>query len=278
MRLWLMVALTMMAFAANSLLNRAALAEGAIGPALFAAVRLGSGALALAVLVTSRGGHLQITRGRLADAAALAVYMLGFSFAYLWLDAGIGALILFGTVQVTMFGGALARREAPTPRRWIGAGVAFAGLVWLLWPAGSKPTPAAGAVLMLAAGVGWAVYSLRGRGVRDPTAVTAANFLVATPVALGVLLIAPAAPATPAGVGLAIVSGVVTSGLGYALWYAVLPRLQASAAAVAQLTVPAIALMGGTLLLGETPSLRTLLAATLVFSGVAWSLTPARGR
>lgn len=277
-RLILLVALTMLAFAANSLLNRVALADASIGPALFAAVRLGSGALALAALVLSRGHGLRFATARAGDAAALALYVLGFSFAYLSLNAGIGALILFGTVQITMFLGAVLKAELLAPRRWIGAGVAFAGLAWLLWPVGVSAPPLQGSALMSAAGLGWGVYSLRGRGAKDPTAQTAANFVLATPVALVVLAVVGPGAVSAHGLALAVASGVVTSGLGYALWYAVLPRLQASAAAVAQLTVPVIAMAGGLMLLGEAPSIRAILATVLVLGGVGWSLGLGLGR
>lgn len=276
MRLIGLVAVVMLAFAGNSLLNRAALAEGEIGAALFAAIRLASGAAALCGLVWLRGGRLPMARARVGDAAALALYVLGFAFAYLWLDAGIGALILFGTVQITMFLGALARGEAMAARRWIGAGLAFGGLVWLLWPVGALVVPPLGAGLMAAAGLGWGLYSLRGRGARDATALTAANFLLATPVALLVLGWAGPGEVTGRGVALALASGIVTSGMGYALWYAVLPRLTASGAAVAQLTVPVIALAGGLVLLGEVPGPRVLGAAALVLGGVAWAVWPRR--
>jgi drug/metabolite transporter (DMT)-like permease len=203
--------------------------------------------------------------------------MLGFSFAYLTLDAGLGALILFAGVQVTMFAGAALGGEPIPPRRWAGAGVAFAGLAWLLWPQGAGAPDPAGAALMAAAALGWGVYSLAGRGTADPLAATAANFVVALPAALVALaLAADFGDATATGVGAALVSGAVTSGLGYALWYGVLPRLGASRAAVAQLTVPVIAIAGGVMFLGEAPTLRMLLAGAVVLGGVALSLAPAR--
>jgi drug/metabolite transporter (DMT)-like permease len=274
MRIFLLVALTMVAFAANSVLNRMALAGGGIGPAGFAAIRLSSGALALAAMVLMRRAPLPLTGGpRRVGVPALAVYMLGFSFAYLSLDAGVGALILFGAVQITMFAGAVIAGEPVPGRRWLGAAVAFAGLVLLLWPEGAAAPAPVGAALMAAAGAGWGLYSLNGRGAVDPQAETAANFLLTAPVALLVWLLVPDAQALQArGVALAVISGVVTSGLGYALWYAVLPRIPASVAAVAQLTVPLIALAGGAALLGEAPSLRFAAAAVLVLGGVGLSL------
>ena len=280
MRLFGLVALTMIAFAANSVLNRLALSGGAIGPAAFAAVRLGSGAVMLVTLARMRGASLPLTGPRRGLAvAALALYMIGFSFAYLTLTAGVGALLLFGAVQITMFTGALLRHEQVPARRWIGTLVAFSGLVWLLWPGGQGAPAPGGAALMAAAGAGWGVYSLCGRGAVDPQATTAANFLLAAPLALLVLTFSPAMHGiTAQGVGLAVLSGVVTSGLGYSLWSAVLPRIAATVAAVAQLTVPVIAMAGGMLVIGEPPSWRFAAAALLVLGGVGMSLRPVRSR
>lgn len=270
MRLYFLVALTMLAFAANSVLNRLALVDGAAGPAAFAALRLVSGAVVLAALVAARGAM----RWRPESAAgplSLLAYVLGFSFAYVSLDAGIGALILFGGVQVTMFVGALLRQEAVPPLRWAGAALAFGGLVYLMWPSGAAAVPLGGASLMLLAALGWGIYSLLGAGAADPLATTARNFVWAVP--LGVL------PAlfvwdrmSGAGALLAISSGAVTSGLGYALWYRVLPALPATVAAVAQLTVPVLALLGGMVFLGEAASWRFAVAAAMVLGGVALSL------
>ncbi|WP_114967085.1 DMT family transporter [Alkalilacustris brevis] len=274
MRLFLVSSLVMVFFAANSLLNRLALAEEAIGAAEFAAIRLASGALMLAGIIAVRDRHLRALRR--ADpwgVAGLTLYMLGFSFAYLWLDAGLGALILFGGVQITMFAGALLRGETLAPRRIGGAAMALAGLAWLTSPAGAAPYPV-GAALMAAAALGWGIYSLRGARAGDALAATATNFLWATPFAvLAMLAFAGTVATSLPGIGLAILSGAVTSGLGYALWYAVLPHLAASAAAVAQLTVPVIALAGGALLLGEPPSLPAMLAAAVVLGGVGLALT-----
>ncbi|MCT8159646.1 DMT family transporter [Pseudoruegeria sp. SHC-113] len=279
MRLALLTALTMVAFAANSILNRLALAGGHIDPASFAVVRLVAGAVMLAVLLGLRGRLAPLSaRPNLAMVAGLAVYMIGFSFAYVTLDAGVGALILFGVVQVTMFAGALLAREPVPPARWLGACVAFAGLVLLLWPASgaAQGISLAGAALMVPAAVGWGVYSLMGRGAADPLGDTARNFLWALPVALLPLAVAGPLSANGAGIALAVVAGAVTSALGYALWYALLPALGATRAAVAQLTVPVIAAFGGVLLLAEPMTLRFALAAALVLGGVLLSLRRAR--
>ncbi|MCV6597807.1 MAG: DMT family transporter [Mangrovicoccus sp.] len=260
----------MTAFAANSILNRLALTATETGPASFAGLRLLSGALMLAALVAIRrnGGGVLL---RPLPAAALLLYVLGFSFAYVGLDAGAGALILFGGVQITMFAGAVIAGEHPPLRRWLGAAVAFSGLAWLLWPEGASAPPLGASSLMLAAALGWGVYSLIGRGARDPLASTAGSFLLASPLALLLWWGLRDGMDLP-GAGLAVISGAVTSGLGYALWYRVLPELEASAAGVAQLTVPVIAAFGGLLFLSEPVSLRFVTASVLVLGGVAWAL------
>ena len=265
----------MAAFAANSLLNRLALVEGGMGPASFAVLRLAAGAVMLAGLVWARSGGLSLAgQGRLRafGAVTLATYMIGFSYAYLTLEAGTGALILFGGVQVTMFAGAVLLREPVPLRRWAGAGLALAGLAVLAAPGMAAPDRV-GAALMMAAAVGWGLYSLAGRRAGDPLAATAGNFVLALPLALLVLVALPAGERVSGmGVAAAVVSGAVTSGLGYALWYAVLPRLAASVAAVAQLTVPVLAALAGAVLLAEVPGPRFWAAAALVIAGVLLSV------
>lgn len=273
MRLVVLTALAMAAFAGNSLLNRLAVGGGHADAFGFAALRVAAGALVLLALVRMRGGAALPWRGpgRAGAVAGLAAYMLGFSAAYLALDAGTGALILFATVQVTMFAGALWAAEPLPPRRWLGAGLALGGLALLLWPgAGAVPAPGP-ALAMLVAGLGWGVYSLTGRRATDPLAATAANFALCLPVVLLPLAIWPPA-LDGAGVALAVLSGAVTSGLGYALWFAVLPALGAGRAAVAQLSVPVIAMAGGALLLAEPPALAAVLAAAVVLGGVGLGL------
>ena len=276
MRLFLLTALTMLAFAANSVLNRWAVGPGHIGAVEFAVIRLVSGAVMLAVLVLWQRGGLAWPgkRGRVAGVLGLSAYLLGFSLAYRGLDAGTGALVLFGTVQVTMFAGALASREAVPGRRWLGAALALGGLALIAAPGAVALVPLA---LMAAAGVGWGLYSLAGRGASDPLAATAWNFLLSVPLVLPLGLALGVAAPDGLGVALAVVSGAVTSGLGYALWYAILPRLGAARAAVAQLTVPVIAALGGAVLLAEPPGLRFWLAAALVLGAVALASLPYRG-
>lgn len=273
MRLALLTTLTMIAFAANSVLNRLAVDSGAIDPSSFAMIRVLAGAVALCMILTVRGGGLPIAgRGRLVGAASLSAYMIGFSLAYVTLDAGLGALILFGTVQVVMFGWSAFKGAAPSLRQLAGAGIAFVGLILALWPKDGAGSDAAGAVLMVIAGVGWAIYSLAGKGARDPLAATGANFVVAMPMLL-VLLVGSGLQAAPSGIALAILSGAVTSGLGYALWYHVLPQLGAQTAPIVQLSVPIIAIAAGALLLGEAITLSIILAAVLVLGGIGLAVT-----
>lgn len=273
LRIALLVALTMVAFASNSILNRLALVETGTGPASFAALRILSGAAFLSGLVLWRGGAGRLRAGlHMPQAAALTLYVLGFSFAYVSLDAGLGALILFGGVQVTMFAGSVLARDAIPLRRWAGGGLAFAGLIWLLWPVGAAAPAPLGALLMTAAAIGWGIFSLLGKGGRDPLATTAGSFALAVVPCLTVVALLPDA-LTPGGAVLAVVSGAVTSGLGYALWYSLLPRLASSVAAVLQLTVPVIAMAGGMVFLGEALTLRFVVAAALVLGGVALAVT-----
>lgn len=271
-RLFFLTALTMVAFAANSLLNRAALVDGSTGPAAFAALRLASGALCLAGLLVFRNGMPRLmTRTRAFGAGSLALYMLGFSFAYTALDAGIGALILFGVVQLTMFSGGVLSGERPAPSRWLGSAFALGGLALLVWPSSDAALPTVPVVLMFAAAIGWGVYSLSGRGAHDPLQETAGNFIVATPLALLVWVVLPDG-IRMSGAALAVISGAVTSGLGYALWYTVLPRLEATIAALSQLTVPVIAVVAGALILSEPLTFRLVIASAIILGGVAFGI------
>ena len=227
MKLFLLTALTMCAFAANSILNRLAIDSGASDPTGFAIVRVLAGAVVLAALVLAHGGHLPLrSRRRIVGAGSLTLYMIGFSIAYLTLDAGLGALILFGTVQISMFSIGALTGATPTARQVAGAGVALAGLAYVLWPSDSVQVDLNGAALMVAAGIGWALYSIAGRSETNPLEGTAANFIVALPLtALAMLATGGVWQMNGAGYLLAVLSGGVTSGLGYALWYRVLPQL-----------------------------------------------------
>lgn len=266
-RLWLVVAAAMLAFAGNSVLCRLALRDGGIDAASFTSLRLVSGALVLWLIVRLRGGAR--TGGDLLSAFALFVYAAGFSFAYLSLSTGTGALLLFGAVQATMIGRGLFAGERLAGMQWCGLALALGGLTALLLPGVSAP-PIAGALMMVAAGVAWGAYSLRGRGAGDATAKTAGNFIRAVPFALVLsLFLLRDVHADAAGIACAMVSGALTSGVGYAIWYTALPHLRAASAATVQLSVPAIAAIAGIVLLGEAPTWRLLFASLAILGGIA---------
>ena len=280
MNLVLLTILTLLAFAANSLLNRGALQYELIGPGEFAALRVAFGALTLFMLLAWRNKSLPKPKSiNFKGVAGLAAYMVGFSYAYVNLDAGLGALILFGTVQVAMFIAAAFSGERLSIYRWIGAFIALFGLLVLFWPDKNVSLPLPGLLLMLVAAFGWALYSLEGRKVSDPLLATTWNFIYVLPITLLVLLlttnsggvggIESSVLITTNGVLLAMVSGAVMSGLGYALWYWVLPQLDVTTGAIAQLLVPVFALVLGALFLQEVVSLRATVAAALIVGGVA---------
>lgn len=260
----------MLAFAGNSVLCRVALAQTGIDPASFTSIRLASGAVVLWLVVRlTRQG--QSGGGSWGSALALFGYAACFSFAYVSLTAATGALLLFGAVQATMIGHGLRAGERFT--RWQVAGLVLAlgGLVGLLLPGLAAP-PLGGALLMMAAGVAWGMYSLRGKGAGDPTRVTAGNFLRAVPLALGLSLLMRALGDTrvdAAGVWLAVLSGAGASAIGYAIWYTALPALKATSAATVQLSVPVLATLGGILWLGEAVSPRLVLASVAILGGIA---------
>lgn len=262
-------AAAMLAFAANSLLCRLALLQGGIDPASFGALRIASGAIALALIVRRRAGGAKETSGDWLSAAMLFAYVAFFSFAYVSLAAGSGALILFGAVQLTMFGAALRAGERFAPRACAGLALAALGLVYLVLPGVSAP-PLIGAASMALAGAAWGVYSLRGRGAVDPLGATAGNFLRAAPLALvSWLPFVGVAHANVKGIVFAIVSGAVTSGVGYAIWYAALRELSAMRAATVQLSVPPITAFGAVLFLAEPLSLRLGAASVAILGGIA---------
>jgi len=258
----------MTAFAGNSLLCRLALKQTRIDAASFTLVRIVSGAIALWLIVNLRKGTRR-SAGTWSAAVALFVYAAAFSFAYLSLSAGIGALLLFSAVQVTMVGWGLWKGEQLRPQQWLGLTLALSGLVALLFPGLSAP-PVLGSILMLAAGIAWGIYSLRGQVDQEPIGATAGNFLRAVPLA-GVLSIAllPSIQLDSAGIGYAMLSGAIASGVGYAIWYTALPRLKATSAAAVQLSVPVLAAAGGILFLGEPITLRFLIASIAIPGGIA---------
>ena len=268
--------LAMIAFAANSVLCRIALRNTTIDPASFTAIRLMSGAIMLWSVIRVRGGpNRGASRGagNWPSALALFVYAAAFSFAYVSLPAATGALLLFGAVQVTMIGHGLCSGERLRGGQMLGLMLAFVGLVGLLLPGLSAP-PIHGAVLMLCAGIAWGMYSLRGKGAGDPVRVSAGNFLRTVPIALvlGVWkfkhMPVNVMSVDSIGVAYAIASGALASGIGYAIWYSVLPRLTSTTAATVQLSVPVIAAVSGIVFLAEPVTLRLALASIAVLGGI----------
>lgn len=264
----LLTAVTMLAFAANSVLCRLALSHTAIDPAGFTLVRIASGAAVLWLLANIFGGRKGVG-GSWKGAAALVIYAVAFSLAYVSLPAGTGALLLFGAVQATMIATGLAKGERLSLGQWAGLAVALGGLVTLVAPGVSAPPPL-GAALMALSGVAWGVYSLLGRGIADPVPATAGNFLRAVPLALiPVAVLAGQFHPDPTGILYAVLSGSLASGCGYILWYSVLPKLSAAQGASVQLSVPVIAALAGTALLGEALSFRLGIASIAVLGGIA---------
>jgi drug/metabolite transporter (DMT)-like permease len=275
-RIFLLTLLAMIAFASNSLLCRLALKQTAIDPATFTFVRVFSGAVALWLVINTRRASLNDS-GNWPSALALFVYAAGFSFAYVSLAAGTGALLLFGAVQATMILWGFHKAERLNVIQVLGLVIALVGLVVLVFPSLSAP-PLVGSMLMLGAGVAWGIYSLRGKVARDAVAVTTGNFVRAAlfAVALSVSLILRA-HVDFAGIGYAIISGAITSGLGYVIWYSALSGLKTTSAAAVQLSVPVLAAAGGILLLGEAVTLRYVFASVAVLGGIAlviWERDP----
>jgi len=268
LRVFVLTLLAMLAFAGNSLLCRAALAAGRIDAASFTSIRVVSGALALWLIVRLQAGGAA-KAGSWPSAFALFAYAAAFSFAYLTLTTATGALLLFGAVQATMIGWGFWRGERLSGWQLLGVATALGGLVGLLLPGISAP-PLQGAALMLLAGIAWGIYSLRGKGAGDPLQATAGNFLRAVPFAAVLsLAMLPWLALDAAGAALAVASGAVTSGIGYAIWYSALRGLKAASAATVQLSVPPLAALGGVVLLGEPLTLRLLLASVAILGGIA---------
>ena len=265
----IVTALVMAAFAANSVLARLALITTDIDAASFSAVRLLSGAAVLLAVVRLR--PRSGPGGRWRSAWALFVYVVALSYAYLSLSTGTGALLLFGSVQVTMIGAGLWAGERMSPWGWAGFALAVGGLVALLAPGVTSP-PLLPAVTMVASGVAWGLYSLAGRRRADPVGATAGNFVRASLLGLGlagVMAVSGGLRLDPAGLGYAALSGAVTSGLGYVAWYTVLPSLRSASAATVQLSVPVLAALGGVLFVGEPPTARFMIASAVTLGGIA---------
>jgi drug/metabolite transporter (DMT)-like permease len=273
----LLAAVALACFAANSILARVALRSGAIDPASFTALRLAAGAALLLVITRGFGPRRPSSPRRppVLGAILLFLYAAPFSFAYVNLPAGTGALILFAAVQLTMIGAGIAGGERPPRLEWLGLLIAVAGLVILNLPGVTAP-PLGAALLMAVAGAAWGGYSLHGRRAGPPLAETARSFLLATPMALLVALGALRAHTTtltPRGAGSAGLSGALASGAGYAAWYAVLPRLSATRAGTLQLAVPILAALAGILLLGEALTARLALCSAAVLGGIGLAVS-----
>ena len=274
--LWLVAILAMIAiaaFAGNSLLARAALADGAIEAGAYSAIRLASGALVLLPVLGAKP-----SRADLPGALALAVYVAGFSLAYLELGAGLGAVILFGFVQATIIGVGIARGERFGALGWSGIVLAIAGLLWVLAPWQAAKLGAGSllpALLMAAAGIAWGAYTLIGRGsaqmVGGATGSTARNFLIASVLVAPMLALDSAWPSWW-GVSLAALSGIVTSALGYVVWYKVAPKLGLATAASVQLATPVVAALGGAVFLSETLTSQVVIGGILIIGGIILSL------
>lgn len=269
-RIALLTCLALLAFASNSLLGRMALAPGLIDPSSFTTVRVASAAAMLSLIVLARRGRFpSLAYASWRSVLALLAYALLFSFAYLRVEAGTGALILFAAVQVTMFAVGLREGERFSRTAWGGFAIAVAGLVWLLSPGVSAPDPL-GALLMIASGIAWGAFTLLARGVDHPVEANAANFICCIPPALAASLVFLGDfHAEPTGLAIAVASGALTSGLGYAIWYMALRGLTATRAATVQLSAPAITALAGASLLSEPLTLRLVLSSAAVLGGVA---------
>lgn len=270
LRLFALTLSAMLAFAGNSLLCRLALKQTAIDPTTFVVIRVVSGALMLWLVLALRQQSERL-EGSWAGALALLAYALAFSFAYTHIPAGTGALLLFGAIQISMILYGLAIGERLAPLQCVGMALAIAGLVALMLP-GTDAPPVFYGFLMILSGVAWSIYSLLGRGARNPVAATAGNFIRAAPVALALLLaqfVMSHVRLDAAGAAYAVASGAVTSGLGYILWYAALKQLNVTRAATVQLSVPVLAALGGTLFLDEPLTVLMVSASALVLAGVS---------
>lgn len=278
LRLFLVTSLAMIAFAANSVLGRIGLVDTEIGAGSFALIRLISGALTLTAICALQSKRVS---GSLRGGLSLLIYAGFFSFAYIALPAGMGAIILFAMVQITMLGWGLSRGERLSIQQWIGFVIAVTALLWLVSPSLEAP-PLWAIIAMAIAGMGWGAYSLLGRGASDPTSTTTGNFIWASVLALplfGLSILVQPEPIPPMdGIALAMASGSITSGLGYVIWYQALKGLTATRAGIAQLTVPAIAALGGVVFLAEPITLRFALSTMAILGGVALAvLTPKAG-
>lgn len=277
---YLLTSFAMIAFAANSILGRMALINNndtaSIDAASYTSIRLISGALMLAIIMLIRTREFEPKNINPISALMLFIYAICFSFSYIKIATGTGALILFATVQLTMIIFGLLKGERPGYLSWVGILFAFTGLIYLLYPGVSAP-PFVSALLMMVAGLAWGIYSLRGKGINNPLTSTAWNFIATIPLVVITLLVFHSdTHITHKGFILAILSGALASGVGYSVWYTALPFLSSTRAATVQLTVPVIAAIGGVIFLSEELSLRLVLASITVLGGVYLTVKPMR--
>ena len=270
----LLTTLAMIAFASNSLLNRLALGQNTIDAVSYTTIRLVSGAVMLFIIANlQRKTNQPVLRGSWISAVFLFLYAIAFSFAYLSLSTGTGALILFGSVQVTIIVVALRSGERPSRLEWVGLILALGGLVYLVFPGLTAPSPL-GSALMTIAGIAWGFYTLRGRGSQNPIGDTAGNFMYSVPMILLILLFSlKNVDISSSGVLYAILSGALASGVGYTIWYTALRGLTTTRAATVQLSVPVIAAWSGVVFLAENVSARLLIAGVLILGGIALALS-----
>ena len=282
----LFTAFALIAFAANSVLNRLALGNNAIDASSYVGIRLVSGAMTLWLINSLSKNRFRFVQSlsfdsikpRFVGAFYLFAYGIAFSFAYRSLNSGMGAFILFGTVQTTMLSMAVFKGERPHISEWLGLAVAIGGLIYLVFPGLSAPDPL-GAVLMLIAGIAWAFYTLHGRGVKDPLETTALNFICSVPMVLLVnMAFIQKTHISTEGIVYAFISGALTSGVGYAIWYTALRGLTTTQAALLQLLVPILAALGGVIFLSENITTRLIIAGILIMAGVVLALTGKRVR
>ena len=281
MRASIYTLVAMFAFAGNSIICRLALVDGSIDPGSFTYIRLAAGAITLLLTLKLRSGDVSVREhGSWVSAALLFLYAICFSYAYVDLSTGTGALILFGCVQATMIVMALRSGDRPHRTEWLGWFLAGCGFVWLLLPGVSAPS-LQGSLLMAIAGIGWGIYSVRGKRESEPLASTASNFArTLIPVTIAAIVATTSLGTShwsSNGVALAVLSGGLTSGIGYVIWYAALRYLKSMQAALVQLSVPAIAALGGVLLVAEAPSLRLVLSGLLVLGGISIALAGKSG-
>lgn len=262
----------LIAFAANSVLCRMALKDMSIDAASFSSIRVASGAVMLVLIHKLSSGQITTqSRGNWLSAIALFSYMVTFSFAYISLSTGTGALILFGMVQTTMIFWALKSGERPYFTEWTGFLFALTGLVYLVSPGLQAPS-LTGSLLMIIAGISWGIYSLQGRNTTNPLADTTGNFVRAMPLIIMVnLFTLQHSHISMTGVLFAVISGALASGLGYAVWYIALQSLTTSRAAIVQLSVPVLAAFAGIIFLAEDISIRLLISTLLILGGIALS-------